>query len=125
MEPATQTIRHDSVDDMQAETSMALIPASRKKRIESLAPDVWAHAAAVVREENYYFIVPGCLDLDVDDTAFAVGKRVRDRIEKKVGQHLPVRAGITVHRQTGLAFDVKGEIFLFHARSQAHHDLLG
>ena len=112
MELATQTIRHDAVDDMQAEAGTALIPASREEWIEGFSPDIEAHTAAVVRKENFNIIKAGGLDLDVDETCLTLGKRMRDRIEEKVCQHLPVRVGITVHRQIGLTFDGGGEILL-------------
>src|SRR5882672_8615126 len=48
MQPATQTIRHDGVDDMEAEAGAALIAAGGEERIEGFAPDIEAHPAAVV-----------------------------------------------------------------------------
>ena len=124
-DPATQTIRDDVVDDMKAEAGAALIPAGGEERIEGFAPNIKAHTAAVVRKNNFDTIMAGSLDLDVDEAFKAVGKRMRDRIEEEVGQHLPVRVGITVHRQIGLAIDGEGKIFLFQARTQTHDDLFG
>jgi len=50
---------------------------------------------------------------------------MRDRIEEQIGQHLPVRPGIGVHHQIGLAIDVERQIVLAQARPQTHHHLLG
>jgi hypothetical protein len=48
MEPAAQTIRDDGVDDMETEASAASVPPGREERVEGLAPDIEAHAAAIV-----------------------------------------------------------------------------
>ena len=48
MDPATQTIGHDVVDDVQPQTGVALVAPCGEKRIEHLALDLRAHAAAVV-----------------------------------------------------------------------------
>ena len=85
IEPATQTIRDDAVDDMQAKAGAALIAARREKRIERFSPDIETHAAAVVGKKNFDIVLAGRLHLDVDGTALAVGKGVRDRIEKEIG----------------------------------------
>jgi hypothetical protein len=124
-EPPAQTIRDDSVDDVEAQTSTALIPAGREERIEGFAPNIEAHTAAVVRKNNFNIIMSGGLDLDIHTAASAVRERMHDRVEEEVGQHLPVRAGITVHRQIGLAIDGEGKISLSQARTQTHDDLLG
>jgi len=84
-EPAAQAIRDDGVDDVEAQTSTALIPAGREERIEGFAPDIKAHTAAVIRKNNFDIIMAGGLDLDVDEAFKAVGKRMRDRIEEEVG----------------------------------------
>ena len=48
IDPATQTIGHDVVDDVQSEAGAALVAPGREKRVEHLAPDLRAHTAAVV-----------------------------------------------------------------------------
>src|SRR5471030_3020289 len=48
IDPAAQTVGDDTVDDMQAKAGAAQVATRREKRIESLAPDTVAHAAAVV-----------------------------------------------------------------------------
>jgi hypothetical protein len=42
-------------------------------------------------------------------------KRMGNRVEKEVGQHLPVSSRITVHRQIGLALEIWGQILFCHA----------
>jgi hypothetical protein len=85
IEPATQTIRDDTVDDVQAKASAALIAARREERIERLAPDGATHAAAIVGKPDFDIVIPRRQHLDVDGTFLVVGKRVRDRVEKEVG----------------------------------------
>ena len=125
MEPAAQTIRDDGMDDVETQTSTALIPAGCEKWIEGFASDIKAHAASVVYEENFNVIMSGRPNLDIHAAALTVGERMRDRIEEEIGQHLPIRARITVHRQIGLTFDGEGEILLSKTRVQAHDDLFG
>jgi hypothetical protein len=83
---------------METEASTALVATRREERIERLTPHAVTHAATVVGKNNFDIVLPGRPHLDVDDTLLAVGKRVRDRVEEEVGQHLSVRSWITVHR---------------------------
>src|SRR5262245_57971055 len=48
IDPATQALGHDAVDDMQPEAGAALVAPRREKRIERLPSDAGAHAAAIV-----------------------------------------------------------------------------
>ena len=48
MEPATQEICDDGMDDMQPEAGAAPIATRREERIEGIALDIKAHAATVV-----------------------------------------------------------------------------
>src|SRR6202165_4227019 len=52
VEPAAQAVGHDRVDDMQAEPGAALVAAGGEERIKGAAPDVEAHAATIVREND-------------------------------------------------------------------------
>src|SRR6202166_5460205 len=125
MEPAAQTIGDDAVDDVQAEAGAALVAAGREERIERLAPDIEAHAAAIVGKYHFDVVPSRRLHLDVDDAFFAVGKCVRDRVEEKVGQHLSVRAGIAVHQEIRLALDLERKLLLLAATGpQTLGDLL-
>ena len=85
IEPSTQTIRDDAVDNMQAEARAALIAPCREERIERFTPDIETHATAIVGENNLDVIMPGCLRLDVDCASFATRKCVRDRVQEEVG----------------------------------------
>ena len=87
---ATQAIRHHAMDDMQAEASAALVAAGGKERVERLPPDVRAHAAAVVAKDDLDIIDAEGAHLDGNISLPAVRKRMRDRVEEKVGQHLRV-----------------------------------
>src|SRR6185295_2222827 len=48
IDPASQTIGHDVVDDVQSQPGAALVAPGREEWIEHLTPDFRAHAAAVV-----------------------------------------------------------------------------
>src|SRR5207237_10900190 len=125
IEPSYQTSLVECRYEIETQTVTALIPTGREERIEGLAPDIEAHAATVVRKTNLNAISADGPDLDVDETCLAVGKGMQGRIEEEIGQHLPVRAGIAVHRQIGGTFDGEGEILLSQPRTQAHDDLFG
>jgi hypothetical protein len=77
MKPASQAIRDDTVDDVQAKAGVAEIAARRKEWVEGFAPDIWIHAAAIVGKNNLNMIIAARLDLDVDGALLAVRKRVR------------------------------------------------
>jgi hypothetical protein len=84
IELSGQTIGDDVVDNMQAEPSAAALAARREERIEGLAADVSAHAAAIVGKQDFDFVAARRPHLDVDRASLTVRKRVHDRIEKKV-----------------------------------------
>ena len=71
--------------------------------VGGFAPDLRAHAAAVVGKKDIDCIVSGGLDFDVDGTSLAIRKRVSDRIKEEVSQQLSVWSRVAVHFQTGLA----------------------
>ena len=96
---------------MQAKAGTS-IATRRKEWIERLTPDIEAHAAAIVAKENFDVVGSRRPHPDVDGAALSIGKRMPDRVEEEIGQHLAVRSGIAVHRQIGLAFDVEGQILL-------------
>src|SRR5262245_31101852 len=89
-EPATQTIVHDVVDNVQPEAGAPKIPTCRKERVERLTPDAGIHAAAVIAEEHLNLAFSECPYLDVDSTGLIIGKPVHDRIEEKIGEDLPI-----------------------------------
>ena len=93
IEPASQIIRDDGVDDVQAETGAAAIATCREERVEGFAPDIDAHAAAIVGKKDIHSVATGGLDLDIDVASFAVRKGVRDRIEEEVGRSCPYGPG--------------------------------
>src|ERR1700686_3342362 len=125
VEPAAQAVGHDAVDDMQAEPGATLIAAGREERIEGAAADIEAHAATIVGKDDLDIVLAGFTHLDIDRAGLAVGKSMRHRVEKQIGQHLSVGTGIRVHRQIGLTLDGERQIVLAQARPQAHHHLLG
>src|SRR3984893_15328864 len=97
IEPAAEAIGYDTVDDMQAEPGAALVAARGEERVEGAAPDVEAHADAVVGKQDLDIVLAGLPHLDVDRAGLAVRKGMRHRIEEQVGQHLSVGPGIAVH----------------------------
>ena len=84
IELPAETIGDDVVDDMQAEPSAAALAARREERIEGLARDVGAHAAAIVEKQDFDFVAARRPYLDFDCASLTVRKRVHDRIEEKV-----------------------------------------
>src|SRR6476646_1617065 len=72
VEPAAQTVGYDAVDNMQAESSAALIAARREERIERAAPDVEGHAATIVGKNDLHIILAGLPHLNVDRALLAV-----------------------------------------------------
>ena len=80
MEPATQEICNDGMDNMQAEAGAGPIATRREERIEGIALDIEAHAAIVVGKQHINRVVAGCLNHDVDGTCLAIGKGMRDRV---------------------------------------------
>src|ERR1700689_1656356 len=94
VEPAAQAIGHDAVDDMQAKSGTALIAARREERVECTTPDVEAHAATIVGEDDFDIVLAGSPNLDVHLAWPAVRKGMRHRIEEQVGEHLSVRPRI-------------------------------
>lgn len=93
-----------------------------RRRVEA---HVEAHAATIVGDDDLDIVLAGLAHPDVDDPRTSVREGVRHRIQKQIGQHLPVRPGIAVHGQVGLALDVQRQVLLAQARAQAHHHLLG
>jgi hypothetical protein len=53
------------MDDVQAEAGVALI-AAREERVEGIAPDLRAYAAAIVGKTDLNIIIAARLALDVD-----------------------------------------------------------
>src|SRR5882757_2234521 len=123
MESAPQIIRDNGMNDMQAEPCAAEIATGCEERIEGLASDIRAHAAAVVGKDDIDRVVTGGPDFDVDGTSAAVGKGVRDRIHEQIGQQLSVSSRVAVDFQIGFARDVQGQVS--QARPQAYDDLFG
>jgi hypothetical protein len=122
IEAATQAIRHDIVDNMQVEAGAALVAARREEWIKRLTPDIDTHSAAIVGKENFDIVIPRRPDFDIDRASGAVGKRMGNRVEEEIGQHLPVWPGIAVHRHIGLALD-KDQILFSQAQPQTHGHL--
>src|SRR5262249_3391434 len=115
----------DAVDDVQTKSGTALIPARCEERIKGAAANVEAHAAAIVGENYLDIVLARRRRPDVDQARSSSRKRVRERIEKQVGQHLTIGAGIRVHDEVGLTLDVERQIVLPQAGPETHHHLLG
>ena len=91
MNASAQPARDDAVDDVQSKPGAALAAPRREKRIERPAPDIGAHAAAVIGKLHFDVIIAGFLDLDMHLASLAAGKRMRDRVER-TGTRLPPEA---------------------------------
>src|SRR5450432_3076584 len=99
--------------------------ARREERIESLTADIRAHATTIVGNDDLDMVRAGLPDRDIDATSHAVRKRVRDSVQEKVRQHLPIEPGITGHGHAGLAIDIEHQIVLAQSRPQTREDLFG
>src|SRR6478735_8887296 len=85
VEPATQTVSHDTVDDVQSQPGAAVIAARREKRVERAAPDVERHPATIVGKNDFKIILAGLPDPDIDRALLAVRKSMRHRVEEQIG----------------------------------------
>src|SRR5579872_2575777 len=110
---------------MQAEPCAALIATRGEERIESAPSHVQAHSAPIVGKDDLDVIRSCRSHLDIDRSGAAVRKSVRDRIEKKIGEHLTIWSGIGMHGQVRLALDMEREALPSQSRPQAHDHLLG
>ena len=70
-------------------------------------------------------VLAGRAQPDIDRASLAVRKRVRDRIEKEIGQHLPKGTRIAVHREVRLAIDVEPQVVFRQSRPQIRQDVRG
>src|SRR6266702_1114696 len=89
LDAPAQPVEDDIVDDVQAKPNAAFVAPRGEERIEGLPAQVRAHAAAIVGNGNLDIALAGRANLDSDPAALAIGKRVRDRVQEQVGQHLP------------------------------------
>src|SRR4051812_11481977 len=102
---AAEMAGDNAVDDVQSQPRATLVAAGGEERIERLAPDILAHAAAVIGKNDLDVVVVIGPRRDAYGAGAAVGKGVGDRIEEQVGQHLTIGSGKTVHHQAGLAIE--------------------
>src|SRR5205809_764132 len=65
------------------------------------------------------------LHLDIYRASPATRKRVRDRIEEQIGEHLTIWSRKAVHDQIGCAVDREREALFSQTRLQAHDNLFG
>ena len=97
---------------METKTGTTTISACRKKRVESLTTHIEAHAATVVRDQQYHIALAGALQTDRNLAPLPVRKCMHDGIENQIGQHLPERTGVAVRDEARLALDAKRKIVL-------------
>jgi hypothetical protein len=125
MDHSAQAVGDDIVGDVQAEADTALIAARGEERVESLAADIQAHAATIVGDDDLDIVRAGLSYRDIDATSLAIRKRMRDGVQDKICQHLPIGPGITGHGQSGLAIDIEHQIVPAQSRPQIREDLFG
>ena len=80
VETTAKTVRDDVVNYMEAKTSAALIAARCEERVECVAPDVRAHAAAVVGKKNFDTVIAGRPHLNDDGASLVFRKAMSDRV---------------------------------------------
>src|SRR6266436_6131668 len=98
---APKLLRHEIVDDVEAETDTALGTSGGEERIKHVTLDFFRNAAAVIRESDLDLFRAEATRLDQHVSARPVGEGVSDGVEDQVGQHLPVGAGEAVHDDVG------------------------
>src|SRR5258705_1375435 len=96
-----ELLRHEIVDDVQAEPDTALRTSGGEERIENVTLNFFRNAAAVIRESDLDLFHAEATRLDQHLSARPTGEAVSDGVEDEVGQHLPVGAGEAVHDDIG------------------------
>ena len=110
---------------MQAEASAALVAARGEKRIERLPLHVRRHAGAIVGENDLDVVAAARPRRDRDRARAPVGEGMIGGVEEKIGQDLPVGAGIAVDQEPIRHVDRQLYGRSLQDRPQARHDLVG
>ena len=90
---ASEAIRHDTIDDVQAEAGAARVAPRREKWMKSLAPDVRDHAAAIVGEKDLDAIGACGADRDIDEPASASGNACAIELRNRLVSTWPYDPG--------------------------------
>ncbi len=106
------------------EPGCALMPAGREERIEGLALDIRRHSAPIVANDKLDMRITGRTQLDIDDARPPRRERVHHGIESEVGQDLPERSGVALHRKIRLALNLDADIAIPRLALQARQNLL-
>ena len=96
-----ELLRHEIMDDVEAEPGTALRTSGGEERIENVTLNFLRNAAAVIRESDLDLFHAEATRLDQHVSARPIGEAVSDGVEDEVGQHLPVGAREAVHGDVG------------------------
>jgi hypothetical protein len=102
-----ELLRHEIMDDVQAEPGAALRTSGGEERIEDLTLNFLRNAVAVIRENDLDLFHAEATRLDQHVSARSVGEAVSDGVEDEVGQHLSVGARVAVEGDVGGYLDCK------------------
>jgi hypothetical protein len=125
MNQPAQPVGDDTVGDVQAEPDAALMTTRGEERIESLTPDTRTHPTTIVGNDDFDILGSGLVNRDIDVACHAIRECVRNGVQEKACQHLPIWPGIAVHGHARLAVDVEYQIAFPQRRPETHKDLFG
>ena len=125
VEPATQPIRDDVVDDVEPEPGCTVKATGREERIERQAFDLRRHAAAIIVHGQLDLIGTGRAYPDIDGSVEPVRECVRKGIDDEMGQDLSERPWVAVDHKTGLAVKVECDRVILQVPCEMRQDLLG
>src|SRR5262245_9338399 len=91
-------LRHEIVDDVEAEAGVALAAVGGEKRIEDVALHIARDADTVIRKRDLDLLAIELARLDQHASRMLAGEAVREGVEDEIGQYLPVGAGVAVQR---------------------------
>jgi len=84
--------------------------AGGEERIEGLTLYLWGHSASIVGKDKFDVSTSGCAHFDIDDARCPRRESMGYRIENEVGENLPERSGVAVHRKIRLALKLDCDI---------------
>src|SRR5882672_11234846 len=96
-----ELLRHEILDDVQAEPGTALRTSGGEERIENVTLNFLRNAAAVIRESDLDLFHAEATRLDQHVSAKLIGEAVSDGVEDEIGQHPAVGTGKAVHDDIG------------------------
>src|SRR5262245_12377 len=95
---------YDVVNYMQTEAGASFVATRGEEGIESLPPNVGAHTATIVGEQDFDIVFTRCPYCHFNST-LSMWESMGNRIDEQIGQDLSVRAWVAGHHQIVLTFN--------------------